>query len=87
MSETTEKGRVRTFHMTVDIRGGLKLPNRILAGMLVRDDGTRLTAEEAREELLQAFRKGYDVLPTCDNHDEKGHCLGHDKEESEAPAK
>lgn len=71
----------KRFHMTVDLVGGLQLPDSQLGEMLVTDDGRRLSAHEARTLFVQKLREGYDVLPTCDNHDEKGHCLGHPTED------
>lgn len=70
----------KSFHMTVSLVGGLQLPDRELRGMLV-SQGRELTPDEARQVMIDALRKGYDVLPMCDHHDEKGHCLGHDEPE------
>ncbi len=40
------------------------------------------TIEEVRTILQEAKAEGLEVIPfeSCDNHDEKGHCLGHRKE-------
>jgi hypothetical protein len=37
------------------------------------------TVAKARRFLDQAEAEGLEVIPfdSCDNHDEKGHCLGH----------
>jgi len=48
--------------------------------MLTDDDGKRLTAEEAKEYLLDELAKGHEVLPLgeCTNFDWKTGCKGHD---------
>lgn len=62
------------YHMTVDLVGGLQLSDRELESMLKNDDGSKLAAHEIRSQFVALLRQGYDVLPMCDNCDEKGHC-------------
>jgi hypothetical protein len=62
--------------VTQDLVGGLRLRNSDL-DQTIRKDGVLLTACEARTLFVEYLRKGYDVLPVCDHHDEAGHCLGH----------
>ena len=42
-------------------------------------DGRPATWLEIKAAIEDAEAKGYDVLPTCDNVDERGHCRGHEK--------
>ena len=41
-------------------------------------DDRPATWPEIRVAIEEAEAKGYDVLPTCDNVDERGHCRGHE---------
>ncbi len=68
-------------HMTVSLRGGLRLSDRELRGMLKQGD-RHLTPDECRELFIKKLREGFDVLPMCDNHDERGHCKGHEDGEA-----
>lgn len=72
MSDT----RTKTIHVTMDLIGGMKLKDRELDGVLIKD-GRRLKAWEAREAMAELLRQGFEVIPVCDNHDAKGHCRGH----------
>jgi hypothetical protein len=68
----------KTYHVTLDIRSALKWPDRKLGKMLVREsDGVQLTADQAREHLIECLRQGFDSMPCCDNYDDKGRCQGH----------
>jgi hypothetical protein len=67
----------KSYHMTIDLRGGLRLKDKQLRGVIVDDDGRRLSPDEARDVFVEYLRKGFDVLPVCDHHDDKGKCLGH----------
>lgn len=70
-----------SYHITIDLVGGLRLPDHELNGFIIDDDGRRLTAAEARKLFVAKLREGFDVLPMCEHHDSKGHCLGHPTEE------
>lgn len=41
------------------------------------------TEDEIAQDVVDAIAKGYEVLPPCDNVDEKGRCKGHDIEDGE----
>ncbi len=72
----------KSIHMVVDIRSILQKPDRELEGMLI--DGDReLTGSEVREHAIKCLREGYDVIPSCDHHNKRGHCLGHETNDSE----
>ena len=51
--------------------------------MTVTENGKQrpATYKEVKEAVEDARKKGYTVLPPCDNVDERGHCLGHDIDE------
>lgn len=68
----------KRFCLTVDLEGMLKKGPEACAKMLKRDDGTPISGDEAYAKLWEAWLAGYEVLPTCYNHDPKGHCLGHE---------
>lgn len=64
-------------HVTVSLTGMMKQGPDACANMLKREDGTHLTGQEAYDLLWKHYLDGFEVLPVCDNHDAKGHCLGH----------
>ena len=59
---------------------------RELAGLLRHDDGRRMTADEARDVLLDEIAKGHKVIPcgTCDNFDYQDGCMGHPSKKMES---
>lgn len=72
-----------THHLMVSIKG---LEDRLTGRVKKRDgswqilesNGKLLTLEETWTEVVRAKDKGFDVIPTCDNIDERGHCKGHE---------
>ena len=75
----------RTIHCCLDVRGALKnMTKRQLTGMFRRVDGTKCTADEAKDHLLEALAQGKEVLPfgpPCEGFDYAGNgCQGHDTE-------
>ncbi len=67
-------------HLCISIRGALKNWNTSdFMHLFKRDDGTTLTAQEAREYLLDELESGKKVLPVgdCDNFDFQNGCKGH----------
>jgi hypothetical protein len=68
----------KRIHITMDIEGGLRLPDSQLDGALI-EHGRHLSAAEARCRLRELRDQGFQVIPTCDHHDEFGHCLGHEE--------
>ncbi len=47
--------------------------------------GRKLTAAEVREHLTILAGRGFDSVPVCDNHDDKGRCQGHPIEPEPEP--
>lgn len=73
----------RTMHCCLDVRGSLKtMTKRQLAGLFRYSNGTKCTAEEATDHLLEALAQGKEVLPfgpPCDGFDfSGGGCPGHE---------
>jgi hypothetical protein len=65
-------------HVTVNLEWILRQPDCKITGMLRDESGHVLTPNECRNLAIQKLREGFDVLPICDNHDQRGYCLGHD---------
>lgn len=73
----------KIVHMVIDIRGVLGWPNKKLAGLFT-EGGKPLTAQQAREYLLDKLSEGYRVLPMgkeCEGFDKVNGCPGHRKKE------
>ena len=72
----------RTLHMTIDIRGALGMPKRVLRSMFIDESGRHATAEQAREHLLDLLQEGKKRLPLGEPRDgfsyETG-CPGHEE--------
>ncbi|MCY1275348.1 hypothetical protein D9M69_494460 [compost metagenome] len=73
-----------TYHVHLCVRGYLRdASKRELAGMFQRQDGTKLSADEAREYLMDCLAEGKEVLPLsqeCEGFDYSGKgCPGHAK--------
>lgn len=72
-----------TFHVALSVRGTLKnAPRRELASLFVNGQtGKRLTADEAKDALLNHLAKGHEVIPLahdCQGFDYSGGgCPGH----------
>ena len=69
----------KRFHVAIALQGVLE--NAEYLTVVENGRQRRATEQEVFEALQDAKAKGYDVLPPCDNIDEKGHCKGHDIEE------
>ena len=84
MSSTDSNGGAaplggKRFCLTISCEGMMKRGPAACATLLERPDGTKLTGPEAYALLWQAWLDGREVFsPACDNHDAKGHCLGHE---------
>lgn len=70
------------MHISVSVRGALKnATKRELAAMFVGDDGRRLTADQAKDHLMELLCRGTEVMPVgaaCEGFDYKGKgCPGH----------
>lgn len=76
-NSNTRRTRSICFVVSVDVD---RFPDKKLDGML-RDRNTRMPLSPAQVRFLcYEFRhKGYEVIPTCDNHDERGYCKGHEE--------
>lgn len=74
-----------TFHVAMSVRGALKNSSRReLASMFTNGQGgRRLTADEAKDVLLEHLAKGHEVIPLaqeCEGFDYAGGgCPGHTK--------
>lgn len=72
----------RTTHMCLSVRGALKtMTKKQLVSMFDHDGGRRMTADEARDALLDELAKGHEVIPfgkACEGFDYSGGgCPGH----------
>lgn len=74
----------RTVHVHLDIAGALKsMSNREFTGMFDHDDGRRMTAEEAKANLIDILASGVKVLPIgepCEGFSYTTGCPGHETE-------
>lgn len=50
-----------------------------------KETGRPLSAAEVRTHLAMLAGRGYDVMPTCENHDARGYCQGHPVEPEPVP--
>ena len=74
------------MHMGVSVRG---LEDRVLGKInsnrygtwkvFVDDNGRYLTKLEVIKLIEEHKKLGHEVITTCDNVDEKGHCRGHEE--------
>lgn len=73
----------RTIHCCLDVRGALKSMNqRQLVDLFRHDSGRKATADEAKEHLMDAIAKGYEVLPfgsPCEGFSYQTGCPGHEE--------
>jgi hypothetical protein len=74
--------RPRTFHVHLSIRGYLRGATKRELGQLFEDgNGRQLSADEAREHLMDLLAQGKEVIPlgeTCEGFDFSGNgCPGH----------
>jgi hypothetical protein len=59
--------------MTCDLESSLRKPDAELEG-LFRDGERAVPPKEARRQLARAYGQGFDILPVCDNPDQRGYC-------------
>lgn len=68
-------------HITMSIDGGIlprrKRPRQLDGIFADRSTGKTLTGEELLEMAIDLKARGFEVIPVCDHHDERGRCLGH----------
>ena len=79
----------RTFHIHLSVRGALRdFSKRQLTGMFRNTDGTKCSADEAKDHLLEALAQGKEVFPfgpPCEGFDFAGNgCPGHDHDKEPA---
>ena len=72
----------KIIHISLSVRGALRnMTRRQLAGLFKHDDGRRMTADEARDVLMDELAKGHEVIPfgkPCEGFDYSGGgCPGH----------
>ncbi|OOG61405.1 hypothetical protein B0E46_15615 [Rhodanobacter sp. B04] len=70
-------------HCCMDVRGALKMTQRQLGAMFRHSDGRRLSADRARDVLLDHVAAGHEVIPlgpVCQGFDYKTGCPGHETE-------
>jgi hypothetical protein len=75
-------------HCCMDVRGALKMTKRQLGGMFRDGDGRRLSADQARDALLDHIAAGHEVIPfgpICNGFDYKTGCPGHESEAAAYP--
>jgi len=68
----------RMMHVGIHIEWALMNSNRDLAGLLIDNDGHKLSADEVRRFFAEEIAKGYTIFCGCDNRREDGGCAGHD---------
>ncbi len=77
-----------SYHMSVSARVD-RFSDRYLRKsvipMMVNEQGVQPTVAELRWECRTARDNGYDVLPPCDNIDERGYCKGHAESDDSLP--
>lgn len=74
-------GSATVRHITMSIDGGIlrrrKRPRQLDGIFADSTTGKTLTGEEVLKMAIDLKARGFEVIPVCDHHDEKGHCLGH----------
>jgi hypothetical protein len=70
---------MKTIHCSLSVRGALKWPKSRLRKLLVDEKGKYLSADGAREALLDQLALGREVLPLgeCPGFDFQSGCPGH----------
>jgi hypothetical protein len=63
------------FHICISFAGALNHPECLTVGEGINE--RQATKKEIIEAIEDAKKKGYVVLPPCDNVDERGYCKGH----------
>lgn len=72
---------MKRFHFVQDLIAAMKASDEEKVSMFINKDGTRPTVEQVHIAIANAYAHGYDVVPSCENHDDKGYCLGHEESE------
>ena len=78
-----------TRHITMSIDNGIlsrtRTPKRLDGIFRNSDTGKDMTGKELIQYARELKAKGYEVIPVCDRHDDRGHCLGHPVEKEKEP--
>jgi hypothetical protein len=75
----SQKGKMmagKSMHVSFDIGYLERLSDAKLDGVLTRN-GKPLSANAIRALLIGWRELGFEIVPLCDHHDERGYCLGH----------
>lgn len=76
------------IHCCLDVRGALKNFTKRQLGALFTDNGKRVSADAARDALLDHVAAGHDVIPLgppCNGFDYKTGCPGHESDADAYP--
>jgi hypothetical protein len=69
------------YHMSISVRGALRWIKKDL-GKLFINNGKRVSADDAKEYLMDKLKEGYEVIPygnACEGFDKVNGCPGHVK--------
>lgn len=70
----------KTFHVGMAISyliGHARRPRRLDGIFVERATGRPLPGEEVVKMAHHLSCQGFELVPPCDHHDERGYCLGH----------
>lgn len=73
----------KTIHCCMAISyliGHARRPRQLDGIFIDRNTGEKMPGEEVLAMAIDLASKGYEAVPTCDHHDAKGYCLGHQQE-------
>ncbi len=71
----------RIVHMSMDVRGALRMSKRQLGRLMRHASGRWATPVEAHDALCDHLAKGHETIPmgaACEGFDFKKGCPGHD---------
>lgn len=78
----TAQPQGKTIHCSMAISyliGHARAPRRLDGIFVERGTGRKLPGEEVVEMAISLANNGYEVVPSCNHHDAKGYCLGHEE--------
>ena len=73
----------KTFHCCMAISyliGHARRPRELDGIFVERDTGRKMPGEEVLTMAIDLASNGYEVVPSCENHDTRGYCQGHQQE-------
>lgn len=71
----------KQFHVSYNLEHVLKTVWDDHESLFLVIDNRPATRDEILEVAKEALNKGYKVLPSCDNVNKEGRCMGHEFEE------